>query len=100
FGNNTEVIKAPARPGQKSAWLHALPYCWGAGVIGYLVVIFACHRKFSTWLKRQPLLTAPQLLALIEEEKLWLKIRTRLWVYEADTTPSLFGAFKPRLLLP
>ena len=89
-------IAQPSKP----IWPNLLSWVWLAGAGAYLLVVLAHHRKFSLRLKRQQPLAIPRLTALIEETKLLLGVRGEVPVFESDSTPSLYGAFKPRLLLP
>src|SRR5678816_2293695 len=88
---------APFAPRQ---WPGLAAYFWIAGALLYLSVVIGHHRKFHGWLKRQEPLTDQRLIDLVGEVKHLLNLQSRIRVFEAAGTPSLFGAFRPHLLLP
>lgn len=82
--------------------LELAPLVWLAGTAAYLLLILACHRKLSISVKLQQPLSDPRLICMIEEARSMLKLRRTVRVFESPRlkSPSLFGFFKPRLLIP
>ena len=64
--------------------------------------ILAKNIKFHNDIKKEPLLTNKKILALLEECKKRMKVRTPLEITLTCKikSPALFGYIKPRLLLP
>src|SRR5438874_1235185 len=83
-------------------FLDAAPYLWLLGALGYLTVVLAQHRKLSLWLKSQRPLTHHRVVSMIEDVARSLHLRRTPRAYETNClpAPSLFGFWKPRLLLP
>ena len=77
-------------------------FLWLACAMIFGLYILVKNIKFQNYIKKEPLLTEKKVLALLEECKSRMKIRTTLKITLTDKvkSPALFGYLRPRLLLP
>ncbi|MBN1903899.1 MAG: TonB family protein [Deltaproteobacteria bacterium] len=90
------------------AWLDDLSfneimlYAWLAGVLS--IGLFILIKNFRFWfnIKQKPMLVDKDILDLLEECKITMKINTVIGIIITDAvkSPVLFGYLRPRLLLP
>jgi bla regulator protein blaR1 len=89
------------------AWLdlsfnEVMLYAWLAGAL--LIGLFILIKNFRFWLiiKQKPMLVDKEILDLLEECKITMKINTLIGIIITDKvkSPALFGYLRPRLLLP
>ncbi len=90
------------------AWLDDLSfneimlYAWLAGVLS--IGLFILIKNFGFWfnIKQKPMLVDKEILDLLEECKITMKINTVIGIIITDAvkSPVLFGYLRPRLLLP
>jgi bla regulator protein BlaR1 len=75
---------------------------WLAGVVLLLVRIVRRARRLAAQLRRQPPVTRPDVLALLEDCTRELRVRVPLQVVEVAqlSSPAVMGVRRPRLLLP
>ena len=75
---------------------------WLAGVVLLLVRILRRARGLAAQLRRQPPVTRPDVLALLEDCSRELRVRVPLQVVEVAqlSSPAVMGVRRPRLLLP
>ena len=74
---------------------------WLLGAVGYFLVVLSHHRKLSVSLRSQKPLVSLRLNQIIQDAKGQIGLRKEVSVMEGDPlhTPSVFGAFRPRILL-
>jgi beta-lactamase regulating signal transducer with metallopeptidase domain len=77
-------------------------YLWLGGCIGLLVVVARQQRRIARHIRRQPPVTDPKVLALLENCRTLLGIKQRIRVATTDTlkSPALFGIWRPCLIVP
>jgi beta-lactamase regulating signal transducer with metallopeptidase domain len=110
-GSATPVVPAvPVSPaaaggsafyGLPSFGLQLLCLLWFAGILVLTLSTLVANRRFARTIKGRPV-AEPQIIAVLEEARLTLGCRKTipLLLTEGVKTPSLFGLFRPRLLLP
>lgn len=79
-----------------------LLFSWVVCAMSFGVYILYKNIRFWISIKNEPLLTDNKTLALLEECKYRMKIRTgpKIVITDKVKSPSLFGFFKHRLLMP
>lgn len=75
---------------------------WIAGVIIFGVWVFINNTRFRINIKNEPVLTHKKTLLLLKDcmDRMGIKTRPEIIITDKVKSPSLFGYFKPRLLLP
>lgn len=85
-----------------SPYMHeSLFFIWVSGIIGLIAATVVINKRFSRTIKGQAI-TDQELMAGFETVKARLNITANisLTLTQATISPSLFGLFKPRLLIP
>ncbi|AHF94901.1 hypothetical protein OPIT5_29480 [Opitutaceae bacterium TAV5] len=82
-----------------SAWIFGI---WLAGVAAMCAGVWSGSRTLARRFRQARPVTAPDVLALFEDCRRRLRIRSSLAIHECDrvTSPALHGCLRPRLLLP
>src|ERR1043166_7722429 len=75
---------------------------WLLGALGYLGMVLLQHRRWSRWIHRQPPLTDPSIQTSLKEARQIVGCTgtVELIATNSLTAPSLFGFWRPKLLLP
>jgi len=83
-------------------FVRALPALWFAGTV--FIAIYVCIRSINLWrtVKRERPITDQNILDLLEDCKMQMRVETIVAVVVSDKvkSPALFGFIRPRLLLP
>ncbi len=89
------------------AWLdlsfnEVMLYTWIAGALSIGLFILIKNLRFWITIKQKPMLVDKEILDLLEECKITMKINTLIGIIITDKvkSPALFGYLRPRLLLP
>ncbi|MDR1283133.1 MAG: redoxin domain-containing protein [Opitutaceae bacterium] len=82
-----------------SAWIFAI---WLTGVAAIFSGIWHSSHALSRRFRQASPVTAPDVLSLLDDCRLLLRIRSRITIHECDrvNSPVLHGFLRPRLLLP
>lgn len=88
-------------PKGKMGWHDSFGILWVMGVIAMLSWNLVVNSLFSYMLKRQPIFHNEDIIAIFIECKNRMSIKKDISIINSDKiyTPSLFGLFKPKLLV-
>ncbi|WP_435166878.1 M56 family metallopeptidase [Paenibacillus glycanilyticus] len=93
------VIKksnSPASP------LQVASIIWLVGTVLFLGMMFSANLRFARKIKGEKAIMDLDIAALFESCKEEMSLRRRIWLIQTNrvSSPTLFGVFKPKLLLP
>ena len=99
--NNLDYAVGESKPQNKISLHQCLFLLWISGIFAFIVSTIVVNKRFSRSIKGQ-IINNWYILAGLEgvKERLNIKTDIPLTLTQAVRTPSLFGLFKPRLLLP
>ncbi len=102
ISTDPHLLNWDARPGRDTNLEIMLGWLWALGALLYLGFVLEQHRRLATWARRQEPCRDPQLRRLLDECKQRLGLRRKLKVITTERfrVPTLFGFWRPRLLLP
>lgn len=87
---------------QSNLW-NALALLWGVGILLTGIYMFWVNRQFAISLQKEARKCRNSFLpSILESCRESLKIKANVVLFESDlvTTPTLYGLFKPKLLIP
>ncbi|MCK9860636.1 M56 family metallopeptidase [Paenibacillus sp. ATY16] len=93
------AIKKSATP---AAPLQVASIVWLVGAVAFLGMMFTANLRFARSIKGERAIMDPGIAALFESCKEEINLRGRIGLMQTDrvSSPTLFGLFKPKLLLP
>jgi beta-lactamase regulating signal transducer with metallopeptidase domain len=95
-------IVGPAQLAKRPALPLVIRCAWLAGAAGSFLLVLIQQWRWSNWVRRQPAVRAPRVLALVEAAQALLGLRGEIRVIrtEGQGSPAVFGLRRPCLLLP